>query len=222
MYVRGNYKDGEEITLSFKIVLVCNEPPQAHDADTPFWNRLRILPFESTFVDPEDAPKTFEEQLRDKVFPADPNFSAKIPTMAQPFAWVLLHHLKSADKSSIDPEKVKMATARYKKRNDIYRQFIEECVTEVDQDNVKLSLQELYTAFREWYKESVGTYNIPIKNDIKEYFEKLWGSPGKGYKWDGFRIRTLQDDIENDEAFLLEADDLADYDEDHPHVLPPI
>ena len=48
-------KKAKEITPMFTVAVICNNPPKAH-GDKAFWNRLRIIPFESTFCD--DAPIT--------------------------------------------------------------------------------------------------------------------------------------------------------------------
>ena len=63
-------------------------------------------------------------------------------------------------------------------------------------------LVELYSQFKEWFKDSLPNHSVPIKNDIKEYFMKLWGMPEKGYKWKGYRIRTLQDDLINEDSII--------------------
>ena len=63
-FARGLFKEGGEITPMFKLVLICNEPPQLHNSDKATWNRIRVIPFEATFCD--DAPDTYEEQLRQK------------------------------------------------------------------------------------------------------------------------------------------------------------
>ena len=55
---------------------------------------------------------------------------------------------------------------------DIYRQFIEECVAEAP--NSMLSLTEIYAQFKEWL-EGWSNMPLPIKNEVKDYFEKLWG-----------------------------------------------
>ncbi len=39
---------------------------------------------------------------------------------------------------------------------------------------------------------------------------KIWGEPMVGMKWKGYRLKTLQDDIDNGDAVLLEDDDLVD------------
>ena len=115
-------------------------------------------------------------------------------------------------KDRVEPEKVKIATAVYRKENDIYRQFIEECITE-DNDR-KLSLTELYSAFKDWFRDSLPHHNLPIKNEVEEYFIRIWDEPDKGKKWKGYRIRTLQDDVNDGDAIILGDEDLINYDDE--------
>jgi hypothetical protein len=188
----------------------CNKLPNLKHADKATWNRVRVIPFESTFVRPGDeCPETYEEQLLQKRFPMDREFSKKIPDLLQAFAWVLLQHRQNI-KVRIEPEKVRMATAMYQKQNDSYRQYIEECIKS-DSDKY-ITLIELYSSFKDWYKEGFPGRQIPNKNEISEYFTKIWGEPMIGMKWKGYRLKTLQDDIDNGDAVLLEDDDLVDYD----------
>ena len=202
-FARGLFKDGGEITPMFKLILICNEPPQLPYGDKAVWNRIRVIPYEATFCD--DAPDTFEQQILEKRFPKDRQFSDKIPGMVEAFAFMLLEHRKTVRKH-YEPPKVKLATEGYRKKNDIYRQFIEECI--IDDSKSTISLLEVYTSFKEWFKESLPNHRIPIKNDVLIYFTKSWGDPGKGVKWIGKRMRTLQDDINEGEALVFEEDDL--------------
>lgn len=212
-------KEGREITPMFKLIFICNELPKLKYSDKAVWNRIRVIPFESTFCRPDDpAPSSYEEQLRQKRFPMDKEFGSKIPDMVQAFAWVLLQHRQEI-KDRVEPEKVRMATAIYRKQNDTYRQFIEECIYE-DQNKV-ISLTELYSHFKEWFRESLPGRGLPVKDDVEKYFTKLWDEPERGKKWRGYRIRTLQDDIDDGEAVILEDEDLVNYDEDGKN-LPPI
>ena len=205
-FARGLFKEGGEITPMFKLVLICNEPPQLPYGDRAVWNRIRVIPFEATFDD--DAPADYAQQLLEKRFPKDRQFSDKIPGMVEAFAYMLLEHRKLI-KKRFDPPKVKMATEGYRKKNDIYRQFIEESI--FDDEKCKISLIELYTAFKEWFKESLPNHSIPVKNDVLTYFTKSWGETGKGVKWEGKRMRTLQDDVESGEAMVFEEEDDANF-----------
>lgn len=208
-------KSTREIQPLFKLIFICNSLPSFRGCttDPAAWNRVKVIPFESTFVKPGDttkepAPDTYEEQLLKKRFPMDLDFYKKIPDLLEPFAWVLLDHRKNI-RDRVEPEKVTIATKMYKRQNDIYRQFIDESI--IEESNISISLIELYNNFKEWYRQGFPNHAIPVKNDIKEYFTKLWDEPGPGIKWYGYRIRTLEDDINDGNALVLEDDDFENY-----------
>lgn len=202
-------KETREIIPMFKLTFICNKLPAIKLGDGATWNRTRVLPFESTFCRSGDTvPETYEEQLKQKRFPADKNFKKKIPSMVSAFAWILIQHRHTVT-TKIEPEKVLSATEQYRKQNDIYKQFIEESI--IDDEHKTISMTELYSIFKDWFRESLPNNTIPIKNDIEEYFTKLWGAPRAGKKWKGYRQRTLQDDVENGDVVILTEDDQMDY-----------
>ena len=206
LFERG--KSTREITPMFTITLICNGLPKLRSSDKATWNRLRVIPFESTFVEPgAPCPVTFEGQLLEKRFPMDRTFGSKLPDMVGAFAWYLLEWRKKVT-VRVEPDKVKEATAMYRRQNDLYRQFIEECIVDAD---ATISLQELYSYFKDWFKEGWPNMSLPIKNQVKDYFEKLWGEPGRGCRWKGYRIRTLEEEVASGEAVILEPDDLINY-----------
>jgi len=195
LFERG--KEAREIKPMFMLTFICNTLPKLKHSDQATWNRIRVIPFESTFVRAgEDCPETFEEQLLQKRFPRDSEFSDKIPKMLEAFAWYLLEWRKKVT-VRIDPPKVREATEIYRKQNDIYRQYVEECVIKIE--GASITLMELYAQFKDWYKEGFPNMSLPLKNDVKEYFEKLWGPPVVG-KWRGYRIRTIRD---NEDSILI-------------------
>ena len=204
-FARGLYKEGSEITPMFKLTLICNEPPKLPYSDKAAWNRIRVIPFETTFTD--EAPSSIEEQIEQKKFPKDPHFAEKLDGMTTAFAWVLLQHRKQIKKRT-EPEKVLLATANYKRKNDIYRQFVEEII--IEDDGSIITLIELYSQFKEWFKDSMPNHSVPVKNEVKEYFVKSWGEMARGGKWSGYRVRTLQDDLDNGIAIELDDDDIMD------------
>lgn len=207
-YARDLFEKGKEtreITPMYKIKVICNKLPRIPRADKAVGNRIRVIPFEATFCKPDNpAPETYEEQLKQKRFPMDKNFSKKIPNLVEAFCWILLENRKTMD-IIIEPEKVRMATASYMKTNDIYKQFLDEEIKE--EENKLLSLTDLYSIFKDWFKNSIPGQTVPMKNDVEDYFTQLWGHPMAGKKWKGYRQRTLQDDIESGDAILLLRDE---------------
>ena len=192
-FARGLYKEGSEITPMFELVCICNDPPRVPYSDKATWNRIRVLPFESTFSD--NAPSDPAEQLRQKVFPKDKSFADKLHGMTEALAWLLLNHRKKMGgrKSFPEPDKIKHATDHYKNKNDVYTQFCSEHI--IDVEGATVSLTQIYAAFKDWYKDSMGNNGIPNKQEARECFTKMWGDPiAKGCKWPGNKIYFGDDD----------------------------
>lgn len=200
MFVRGLYKEGTEIKPLFKLVFVCNEPPKIPFSDKATWNRIRVIPFESTFTD--DAPDDKEEQLEQRRFKKDRYFEDKLPGMIEAFAWVLLEHRRriifngTYDKL-FEPEKVTEATASYKSRNDVYMQFINDCI--VSRDGAVLLVNVAYACFKEWYVMTISPKNVPTKIDFKYYIVAYLG-PLKQNQWHGWSLGTIESANEDDGA----------------------
>lgn len=192
LYQRGS--DMKEITPMFKLALICNEPPSIPRGDRATWERIRVIPFESTFVNADELPETYEEQLREKKFAKDPKFYDKIPNLLAPFAWMLLQHYKKiGGKIGPEPEKVKLATNKYKEKNDVMRQYLSECVEEHAESVI--SLTELYASFKLWYKEgtNLNATSLPSRFEFGEKLCRLWGdTPNK--MWKGYRFRLMNTD----------------------------
>jgi P4 family phage/plasmid primase-like protien len=212
LFERG--KSTREVFPMFMLTFICNKLPKLKYSDKATWNRIRVIPFESTFVEPGDpCPSTLEEQLKQKRFPMDKEFGKNIPGMVSAFAWYLLQWRQKVN-VRVEPEKVREATAIYRRQNDIYRQFIEECI--IEDDSSSLAITEMYAQFKEWFKEGWPNMSLPIKNEVKEYFDRLWGESERNIKWNGYRIRTLQDDVDCGEVIILDEDDLVKYDQSAP------
>ena len=154
--------------------MICNKLPSLRDADRATWNRIRVIPFESTFLPENECPESYEEQLLQKKFPMDKYFSDKIPELIQPLAWYLLHRWKNCSKRDrIEPTEVKVATETYIKNNDIYSQFENQCIFQ--KENSKLTIISLYSYFKEWFREECPSMVIPNRSIMKNHFIKQWG-----------------------------------------------
>lgn len=202
-FARGLYKEGSEITPMFKLVLICNDPPKLPYNDKAAWNRIRVIPFESLFSD--SAPSDPDEQLLKKVFPKDTSLGDRVASMAEAFAWMLIEHLKTHPKIGEEPDKVRMATANYRKKNDIYRQFVEDHV--VREPGASISVQQAYSIFKEWFREGIPNAPVPIRDDFREYMTKILGDPVMAF-WQDVRIRSIQ--APEDQQRMIQEEDEED------------
>lgn len=210
LFAKG--KETKEITPLFKMVFQCNIPPKIPAGHPATWQRIRVILFEAVFVNREEAPLSYEEQLEKKLFPKDiawdPSRNDKVLKLAPVLAWYLINYRKNrgGDTNYIpDPAKVLMATQKYQCRSDFYSQFRDEILVEDNKGTITVT--ELYNAFKVWFKESLPGQNIPIKNDVKDSMSDRIGNIINN-KWTGWRIKTINDEIERGEAIVITKKDV--------------
>lgn len=194
-YVRTLFEKGGEIDPLFKLIMITNDLPGVTANDPAYWARVRVLPFESTFTD--NPPADDEEQYRTKTFLKDDNFEEKINDMLEPLFWMLTQRLPKIKRVIYEPKKVKDATDKYRRSQDVYAQFIDERLM-VD-DSKSINISEFYVTFRDWHKQSFPGQNIPNRNDCYDYLLDIWGYP-TNTRWAGFRFRMEKDDIDDGRA----------------------
>jgi phage/plasmid-associated DNA primase len=224
----------KEITPMFKMTFIMNSLLKIKDADSAFWYRTRVIPFESEFVMPgsleqEPAPDTFEEQIKQKRFPADIDFISKISSFIEPFAWMLLERWRNNQEKLKElrgvtelgegdnfilplkpPEKVLIATLMYKKENDIFARFISDYVVKTNKSSDKLLFKGLYETFATWYKdEGLNMREISSRTHANTQFIRLLGEiSGGGTGWKGYRYKNLSDEEDKENEIIEDEDDM--------------
>ena len=177
----------------FKLWLYCNKVPIIPNSDKAVKNRLRILPYLSTWVD--DAPESEEEQMKQRKFKKDPLFENLIPSLAPAFLWILIEYFEKYTSEGLDePKIIKDYTAEYWEENDVYRQFMNEYIQPAylpdskDLDpNSKLTLPEIYREFSFWFRDSFPSIKVPDRASVKyELAQRLGKITRQG--WIGVRM----------------------------------
>lgn len=219
--IRGMYQeDMRDVYMQYTTIIQCNEPPKIPGNDEATWSRVRLVDHESRFVLPCDlkeypVPDTVEEQLLQKRFHADPNIRRKINDFANVLLWRIFRHFriyKDRPEGLIDPPEVMMSTDNYKTKNDIYKQFFEEKMEKVSEEDAKttyISSSGLYSEFKDWFSENHPSYRrdmpglgIVRKEIIKRTGQikdkkQLYGF-GEKNRFMGYRIIYDDDDDGHD------------------------
>ena len=191
-----------DIKPLFDLTLICNDIPKASLGGKAFWNRVKIIPFQSVFVDIKDLPKTEEEQEQKKTFLKDPDLMDKLDQLAAALLWYLVYVYRRRLKSNEtihEPEAVRIATKNYKTRNNMWYAFITEKLDETvrmdekkaQQSDIHITMEKLWDTFNTWFKNSYPNVknNIYNKMDVKDHFIKRWGDPEEGHYWRGISIK---------------------------------
>lgn len=187
-YARGLFKEPTKIHPHFKTILHCNKMPNVSAEDKASWNRIRVLPFESTFKKGKDVPFTEKEQYELKVFPMDKSLKDKLNDLKEVFiSWCIKQYEEIGDADLYEPKEVNAATNIYRKSNDFYMQFIDEKIKHTGNKKETISLTSVFTLFKDWYRDSYPGRKIPNRQQVKEALDKKLGDPVKGV-WKGYVI----------------------------------
>jgi len=182
-YARGLFKEPTKIIPQFKVILHCNKLPRVSAEDKASWNRIRILPFESRFVNinHKELPNTLTEQRKLKIFPKENTLKERLEELTEVFAaWLIQLYEHYGNNDLYEPEEVRVATSIYHKSNDFYEQFINECIVKTDKHTDRLLEGDAFSSFKIWYKESFPNRTIPTKPQVVEALEKRFGKSHRG------------------------------------------
>lgn len=197
-WARDLYEKGKglkEITPMFKLHMICNTLPSIQDADEACWNRVRVIPFESSFKSKKEMDSiSIKEQIKFKIFQIDLNMEEKLNNMTEPLAWYLLkiyQNNKIIKDNSFIPDKVNIATNKYRDSNDDLSTFEKECIIHDSSITEDLTIAVLYSYIKSWYREEFPEKQIPKKSNVKFYFDKKWRGLWKNKKCKDFDTSML-------------------------------
>lgn len=203
----GTASDMIDIPIVGKLVVACNNLPNAPQADPAYWNRVRVLPHESKFKPKEECPESLEEQYKQKLFPRDDTIEFMMDKVKDAFMYkmILTYKLIKEVGYMKDPEKVLKATNIYKNNNNYYLQFVNESI--INDKESKITLASVYQVFKEWFRTNIPGKKVPDKSELLNDLTIRWGEPkGSGTKtWIGYRYRAKKDD--DKEIYEIEIDE---------------
>jgi len=176
-----------EFKPQMKYFLTCNQLPAVPSNDDGTWRRLRVIQFGSKFTDKPSKPNEFM---------IDNTLKQKIEQWAPTFISYLIHIYNTQYKTSnylADPEEVMAFTNQYKMENDFYTEFITEKIIITNNTTDSIGRDNLWEEFKDWYKKTYDSKNIPKKVDFIKFMNKQFGEPIKG---GGYINITFITDIE--------------------------
>lgn len=167
---RGLYADTIKFKPQFKMILCCNDFPEIPSTDNGTWRRIRVVPFESKFVDNPDPKEPLE-------FKKDTLLAEKLELFKETFMSILIdkyHTLKNESFNLCEPNEVKDHTKRYRINSDKYLDYISENLIKTNSPKDLLSTKILYSHFKDWYQEAHAT-KAPSQKEFKENMNKHLG-----------------------------------------------
>ena len=193
---RGLHQDPFEFKPKFKMVLTCNYLPGVSSNDRGTWRRIRVVEFISTFTEnPSENPEDHE-------YPIDYDLAEKLKEWPQAFMYILTQYYELYKKFGIkEPKAVIRQTSEYENDSDIFKQFFNSRINELDDyDGKGLSLDDAYVFFLAWLKQSSPTTKCPTRKDLKSNMIKRYGKCDSGKSvWKGLSCVMAEKEFINDE-----------------------
>jgi P4 family phage/plasmid primase-like protien len=200
---RPLYGEPFDFKPQFKMVFCCNHLPSLPPDDQGTWRRISVIEFRSRFVDKPDPNNKYE--FKKDLYLADKLFAWK-----EAFMYILLEHYKDYKKHGLhEPQAVKDATREYQRNNDVYNDFVTDCLIKDDKSSAKL--EDTFRVFKDWWKEN-RCDKSPSRKDMKVSIEKKIGkyqSSAKG-GWCGYKLVSAGPHQDDDEEEVIESGKIND------------
>lgn len=164
-------------------VLLCNKLPKIPSNDGGTWRRLKAVNFGQKFVD--NPTKANEHQI-------DRSLKEKIKTWVEPFMSLLINRLPYYLEHGLkEPAQVTQHTKNYQQESDVMLEFINDNIETTDDPNDRLRVSDVYTAFKNWYRENYSDNRCPSKSEMKTHLVNTV-RPLEKKMWVGLRLTTYE------------------------------
>ena len=199
MMARALYSNCVYFKPQFKPFLLCNKMPSMKD-DGGTWRRIKAIEFPNKFIKKSLATKRqLERGLPEGHFWAE-DLEGKFSEWKQAFVCVLLKYYKKYQQVGlIHPKCVTKFTEDYRRRCDIFMDFLDDHVEKTNKPTDTVDCSNLYAQMRIWHRENYGG-SVPPKKELVDYLNDRIDGYRKGVLY-GFKIKELHDELDGLDGF---------------------
>lgn len=201
---RGLFKDQDRFKIMGKIFMACNRMPPIHSMDGGTWRRIRVIPFDSRFVNPSETPVDESRHI----YPRDDMLDEKLKQWRVPFFSLLVHYYETrycAQGIKKVPEIVMQASTNYKNTHDAFGKFMDARVR-IEAGCEPATLKKLWAVYKAWHSEHNSTGKKLTESEFKIRLNERFQVPSDGKTY--INVRLFHDDEEM-EAYEKELADAS-------------
>ena len=194
---RGLYADQERFKISGKLFMMCNDLPAINSMDRGTWRRVRLIPFESKFVNPGD-----KELGQPNVFLKDMNMNVRLKKWRESFFALLVHiyvtQYSVSDNGTLEPapEVVMNESLKYREAFDSYAKFRFGRMRVNRDSDEKTTINDVWRAYRYWYEAVGGAGKKLTQAELNRRLEDEFGKPKEGKFYGGVFVFNTEEDTE--------------------------
>lgn len=177
--VRFLYQNGKEIVVYATIFLSVNDLPIIVEVDEGTWRRMNVISFSSRFV---DDPELVDESRH--IYLADKEAKRSHEDFAQSFMSILIHSYQLYKDEGLEtPESVVTDSLNFRKMNDVYNTFFDECCKLGTKDD-KIHTQKLFAECQSWAAKQNNRELKVEKKDLIKWLKKLSEEENNAVKYE--------------------------------------
>jgi P4 family phage/plasmid primase-like protien len=194
---RGLFEDQTKFKITGKIFMLCNAFPAINTMDRGTWRRVRAVPFESKFVDPnvEDVAPA------QNVYPRDNQLDLKMKRWRTLFMSRLIHIYRTEYLYyglGHVPAVVTQESNKYQESFDSVAKFMNARIREIKRGGYEANIKDIFRVYKNWY-ESIGG-GVGKKLSQVELYKRLCDKCGEPSDKKTFKqMRLFEDDVDIEE-----------------------
>lgn len=201
---RGLFEDQTKFKITGKIFMLCNAFPAINTMDRGTWRRIRVVPFESKFVDPGAE----EIKPEENIYPRDNQLDANLKRWRTLFMSRLVYIYKTEylpKGLGQVPAIVMQESNKYQESFDSLAKFTNARIRRIKVGGYKTDIKDIFRVYKRWYEEVGGGVGRKLsQTELYKQLSNTWGEPRDKKTFEQMRLFEDDADIEEYEKSLLE------------------
>ena len=181
IYIRRLYKESEEVYMKTQFIIQTNKTFFVDDTDPAVWSRIRVIKFESHFIDKIEIDEFIQENRdlykKDKnIFEKNKELNKLIKEISPAFLYIIIDKLKEYKKNNKLPNQniIKDETNKYKVDMDILQTFIQKAL--IKSETNKLKLSEIIKNYNKYICDNHPNVRKLDKRRLEHVLYKIYGN----------------------------------------------
>ena len=193
---RGLFEDQTRFKVVGKLHMMCNKLPPITTMDKGTWRRVRVIPFESKFVEPDNP----DIDPSKNIYPRDDHLDEKMGRWREAmFARLLYVYETEYLKRGLSPIPaiVTQASEQYKESFDVFSKFFRACVRQGGSSvGEETSFKDFWAAYKAWQEENSTGPKLSQQEFTKRLTETLGEPHGNKSSFRHVKVFKYEEDAE--------------------------
>jgi P4 family phage/plasmid primase-like protien len=202
---RGLFEEQTKFKITGKIFMLCNAFPAINTMDRGTWRRVRAVPFESKFVDPNVE----EINVAAHVYPRDNQLDANLLQWRAYFMSRLVQIYKTEylpHGLGQVPAIVTQESTKYQESFDSVGKFMKARIREVKKGGYEEDIKNIFRTYKAWYEEIGGGVGRKLsQQDLYKRLSDKCGEPADKKTFKQMRLFESDEDITEYDMSLEDA-----------------